>query len=398
MAASSRSAARPRVALVAHGINDRGGMERAFAELVRGAHEDFDFTVIANDLAPELRPLVGRWDRVRVLPRPVPLKSIQFFVLAGWRIRRRSFDLVHTMGALVGNRADVASIQFCHAGCRRALGRLAPEEAPLLRRLNTAVARLLAIRCERWCYRPERLRMLAPVSEGVARELRRDYPGIATTITPNGVDTDRFKPDAAARTEVRNAEGVDDDSLVMLFVGGNWDRKGLDVAIQALGIVTRRGVRGTLWVVGAGDRRRYEGLAAREGVSERVRFFGSRSDTERFYQAADVFVLPTLYEAFPLVALEAGSSALPIVATPVSGIEELLAGGCGGTLVDRSPDSIASELRRLAIDPAARRRLGAEARERALSYTWSRSVASVTAVYRSLLSLPSQQAPVRLSA
>ena len=75
----------------------------------------------------------------------------------------------------------------------------------------------------------------------------------------------------------------------------------------------------SLWIVGPGDVERYRALARGEGVEDRVRFFGRRTDTERFYRAADAFLFPSLYEAFPLVALEAAACGLPIVATASMG-------------------------------------------------------------------------------
>ena len=94
-----------------------------------------------------------------------------------------------------------------------------------------------------------------------------------------------------------------------LFVGGDWDRKGLGVAIEAVSLVRQRTpIR--LWVVGRGESGRFEQLAERLGVGDHVRFFGPRADTERFYQAADIFVLPTEYETFSLVAYEAAASSL----------------------------------------------------------------------------------------
>ncbi len=375
-------------------------MERAFAELIRAVHDDYDLDVVASELAEDLRPLVREWLHVRGPTRPAPLRFILFLVLAGLRLRLRhaSHDLVHTMGALVLTRADVSTVQYCHAGYRRATGALAPPGAPLPRRLNTTIARLLAIACERWCYRPGRLRILAPVSHGVARELERDFPGIPVAVTPNGVDVARFRPDEGAGRALRLAEAIPDDELGVLFVGGNWDRKGLAVAIEAVGMAVRRGAPMTLWVVGEGERRRFEVLARRHGVAEHVRFFGRRDDTERFYQSADVFVFPTLYEAFPLVALEAAAAGLPIVATRVNGVEELLEGGLGGVLVEPHADSVAAALVRLAASPAERRRLGAEAHRRAAAFTWSRSAACVAEVYRSLLAPGALEAPARLSA
>jgi glycosyltransferase involved in cell wall biosynthesis len=378
-----------RVALVAHGIHDRGGMERAFAELVRRASGDVDLLVVAAELDEELRALV-EWERVRVPMRPASLRFTVFAVRAGLRLRRLEADLVHTLGAIVPNRADLAAVHFCHAGFRAATGRARSESASPLRRLNIALARRLALGAERWCYRPPRLRLFGAVSPGLVRELGRHYPGIPAVLTPNGVDAERFAPSAAARSELREQEGVSADEVVVLFVGGDWARKGLAVAIEAVA-AARSEVPLRLWIVGRGDETRLGALAKRVGVADRVRFFGARADTERFFQAADVFVLPTLYETFSLVAHEAAAAGLPIVATRVSGVDELV-GDEAGLLVERTPESVGEALARLAADPELRSRLGAEGRRRALRFGWEQAAASILAAYERLLGAEEQAA------
>jgi glycosyltransferase involved in cell wall biosynthesis len=373
------------VALVAHDIHDHGGMERACAELIRQGSEKLDFIVVAIDLAPDLRPLVQRWVHIRVPRRPFPLKFALFWFLAGRAVRRLDADLVHTVGAIVPNRVDLATIHFCHAGFLAVNGGLAPRAAPVLRRANTALSRALAIAAERWSYRPSRLRAFATVSLGVAEEVARYYSSsIPATFTPNGVDVERFRPDPAVRAALRATEAVG-DCVVALFVGGDWERKGLDIAIEALSKVRAAGYDLRLWVVGRGDAVRLLALAERLGVARYVRFFGPRSDTEVFYQAADLFVLPSRYEAFSLVCLEAAASSLPLVVPSISGASDVVGSGEGGLLVERSVDSVADALVTLTADPELRARLGAEARQRASAYTWKRSVESVMNLYDTLL-------------
>ena len=282
-------------------------MERAFAELIRRAHTQFAFTVFSSELAPDLQALVD-WRPTRVPARPIPLRILTFFVRVSLPLSRAQVELVHVLGAIAPNRADVVTVQYCHAGSLAKTGRLAPGGGPRLRRLNRSVARAMAIAAERFCYRPGRTSLFASVSDGVRRELEQHYPGVPIAITPNGVDLERFRPDATVRSDLRGAEHVGDDP-VCLFVGGDWDRKGLGVAIEAVSLVRQRTpIR--LWVVGRGESGRFEQLAERLGVGDHVRFFGPRADAERFYQAADIFVLPTEYEAAPLVAYEAAASQL----------------------------------------------------------------------------------------
>jgi glycosyltransferase involved in cell wall biosynthesis len=354
-------------------------MERVFAELVRRLRRRYELVVLSIDLAPELEDDV-EWHRVRAPARPAALRFAVFFVRAGMRLRRTRRDLVHTLGAIVPNRADVASVHFCHAGFVSAVG-FAPSGAPLVRRLNTALTQAVCILAERWCYRPGRVRTLAAVSRGVGRELSRHYPGVPAVVTPNGVNGERFRPDASAREAMRESHGVASEDVVALFVGGDWDRKGLPVAIDAVARARARGASNLrIWVVGRGDEARARLSAGPEGGDAWLTFFGPRADTERFFQAADLFLFPTSYEAFPLVALEAVASGLPLVAPSVNGIEELIAAGAGLD-VPRDPGRLADTLVQLARDAPLRARLSTSALERSSAYTWARTASSTAEAY-----------------
>jgi UDP-glucose:(heptosyl)LPS alpha-1,3-glucosyltransferase len=383
--ATSGPSERPTVALVAHNVHEHGGMERACAELVRRGSASYRFVVISSELSSDLRDLVV-WERVAVPQRPFALKFVIFAVRAGLRLRGSSVDLVHSVGAVIPNRVDIAIVHFCHAGFRRKTGSLVPPGRTMLRRGNTGFARLLALVAERWSYRPGRLHAFAAVSIGVAKELQQDYPDIPVRLAPNGIEVDRFRPDEEVRRELRGEEGVALTDLVVLFVGGDWDHKGLAIAIDGVAKASATARRAlNLWVVGRGDERRFRRIAQRSGIAQQVRFFGVRSDPERLYQAADVFVLPTLYETFSLVAFEAAASGLPVVAPAVSGIEELIGQDEGGIVVERTSQSVGDAIARLAVDADLRTRLGTAARQRASEYTWEKSVEAILAAYSDVL-------------
>jgi UDP-glucose:(heptosyl)LPS alpha-1,3-glucosyltransferase len=389
-------ASEARIALVAHSVHDHGGMERSFLELLRSADGRFRVTIVAGelDLPPELRRKV-EWRRVPIPRRPIPLRFAIFFVLGALRLARARADLVHTMGAIVPNRADLASVHFCHAAFRRASTR-SFRTTTRLRRLNSLLSTGLALAAERWCYRLGRVKALAVVSTGVGGEVRRYYPGVPVVVTPNGVDSERYRPDRAVREEVRRAEGVQPEEIVALFVGGDWARKGLAVTIAALAQAAGKSPSPLrLWVVGAGDEARYSQLADEHGFGERVRFMGPRADAERFFQAADVFVLASDYETFSIAAYEAAAAALPIVSTRVSGVDELVGADEAGMVVERDAPSIAAAVARLAADSELRSRMGRAGRERVQAFTWERSAESVLALYEELL-VPSAQGEERV--
>jgi glycosyltransferase involved in cell wall biosynthesis len=386
MARHPAAVRRPVVALVAHDIHDLGGMERAFAQLVRHLHDQIDFVVVSHSLADDLRPLVS-WHRVPTVARPFPLKYSLFFALAGLRLLGVRADLVHTLGAIVPNRADLASVHFCHESFREAVAGLPLPGPSVPRRLNNRIAMCIGLWSERLCYRPSRLRATAAVSRVVAGQVERHYPRLPIFLTPNGVDGDRFSADGEVRRALRSSEAVGDDEVIALFVGSRWEHKGLGLALEGLRHASGEGAaRLRLWVVGRGDPRPYSDLARRLGVGDRVRFFGFRRDTETFYQAADMLVLPSVYEASPLVVYEAAGGGLPIVATRVSGAD-LLADGRTGLVVERDGPVVGAAMARLASDRELRRRLGEAGRARVRELTWEAAADSVLSVYRRLLSV-----------
>jgi glycosyltransferase involved in cell wall biosynthesis len=393
---------RPRVLLVLHDLGPVGGMERACTELIRYGSSEFDFTILSGTLSDQLRRSVT-WSRIPLIEHPFPLKFLLFYVAAAFRIRGYQADLVHTVGAIVPNRVDLASVHYCHVGFHRQTGRLAAHETVLLRRINAGLSRLLAIAAERWSYRTSRTSRLAAVSPGVAAELAQHFGNIPVHLTPNGVDTERFNPSWPDRPRFRELAGGKDGDIVAVFVGGEWSRKGLAIAIRGLALAQRQVDRWLrLWVVGPGDAKRFAKIAQACGVGDQVTFFGRRTDVERFYQSADVFVLPTLYETFSLAAYEAAACGLPLVATRVSGIEELVGENEAGVLVERTPDAVGEALGRLAVDAKARVQMGRAGRLKAKSFTWQRSADAVLDVYRLLLAekrVPStsQQPPLRES-
>jgi len=368
------------VILLAHDVHDGGGMERACAELIRRSPADIAFTVISRTIAADLRERVT-WRRVPTPNRPFLLKYMTYFLLAPFQLMRSGSGLRHTVGAIIPSRTYVAAVHFCHAGYVTRTRRFAPPAATWVRRLNTGATRIVSRLAERWCYRPGRVRALAAVSPGVAHELEAHFPGVPIVITPNGVDVARF----AALDRRVAAAARPGKPMVTLFVGSDWDAKGLALAIEGLAEARRLTTRRLeLWVVGRGNERRFRRLTESNGVSRSVRFFGFRGAVEQFYGVAEALVLPSLYEADSLVMREAAAAGLSIIVSRVNGIEELVGDDEAGFVVDREPGAIAAALARLADDELLRFRQAETARTNARAMSWERSTAGVVNLYRRL--------------
>jgi glycosyltransferase involved in cell wall biosynthesis len=367
------------ITIVANDIGPVGGMERQLSDLLLGLRAlGHEVTVIARTC--ELPPGSGVvFRRVRGPGRPFVL-AYPWFMLAGSLVlRRRRRGVVQATGAIVLNKLDAMAIHYCHQ-----VGPANPSRSTALFRIHVKLAAVLKRVGERLCLSANRPAAVVCVSEGVAEEMREHFPRLAQRVVTihNGVDTRRFAP-GARRVEasaLRASLEIPDRQLVAAFVGGEWQRKGLEPAIRALA----RAPDWVLVVAGAGDEPRYRQLAGGLGVGDRVRWLGLSSDVQLVYGLADAFVLPSSYETFSLVTFEAAASGLPILATPVSGVRELIENGRNGFLIARDPDEIAGRLRQLAGDPELRSRLGEAARKSALAYSTERMVASHHELYSRL--------------
>ncbi len=198
-------------------------------------------------------------------------------------------------------------------------------------------------------------RVLAP-SATTAGELERDYGARGVRVVPNVV---------APLATAAERPAVADGDPIALFVGRLRIRKGLEVALDAFSALP---VRGRLLIVGDGEHRSsLEAAAARLRLGSRVEFLGrkQRSDVEALMDSARVLLVPSLYEGMPLVIVEAMQRGLPVIASAVSGIPEVVVHGETGWLVPcEDPEALAEALNEAFEKPAEARRRGERGRDR----------------------------------
>ena len=373
------AAAASAVTIIAHDIGPVGGMERVLAELILGLRErGHEVTVIARTC--ELPAGAGvDFHRVRGPGRPF-LIAYPWFLLAGsLALRRWGRGVIQATGGIVLGRVDIVAVHYCHQ-----VGPANPSRSTLLFRWNIKLVRVVKRLAERLSFRANRTATFVCVSDGVADEVREHFPELADRVITihNGIDTEAYAPGSrhdearAMREQLQIAE----DRLVAVFVGSEWERKGLRPVLEALAFAPAW----SLVVVGRGDERRYRELADSLGVAGAVSWLGVSEDVGLIYALADVFVLPTSYETFSLVTFEAAASGLPILATAVNGVSELVQEGENGFVIDQEPRGIAERLGRLADDPELRERLGSAARRSALRFGRETMIAKHHELYQRL--------------
>jgi glycosyltransferase involved in cell wall biosynthesis len=174
------------------------------------------------------------------------------------------------------------------------------------------------------------------------------------------------EPPAVDRAAVRTAFGWPPDAPLLLFAGRLAPQKGVDGLIAAIDLVQYNVPQLRVLIAGDGPMRaQLEATAAAFRLGGMVRFAGHRDDVPRLLAAADLLVLPSLYEGLPNVVLEAMRFSKPVVATAAPGTTEVVNDGETGLLVPlRDPPALAQAIRTLVEDPERARRLGAAGRER----------------------------------
>jgi glycosyltransferase involved in cell wall biosynthesis len=203
---------------------------------------------------------------------------------------------------------------------------------------------------------------------GSAETLRLHF-GVAAddlVVIPNGVPVDRFPEVERSRTrDARRRLGLDPDCPTVVYLGALVPEKGVDLAIEAVA-----GLDGTqLLVVGAGpERPRLEDLAAKQ-APDRITFCGSLPEPGVAFGAADVVVLASRGgDSMPAVLIEASLSGVPVVATPVEGIPEIVLNGRTGLLAPiGSPEGVRASIARIVEDTDLGVRLGQEARRHCIA-------------------------------
>lgn len=219
-------------------------------------------------------------------------------------------------------------------------------------------------------------------------------------VIPPGVDLSRFYP--IHSDEAKEFVGVRQSDCMLLFVGRIEPLKGLTTLLEALALMQREGMMERhhicLSVIGGDpveeasdlstEMGRLQALRQDYGLEGLVTFLGKRSqDTlPYYYSAAAVVVVPSHYESFGMVALEAMACGRPVVASQVGGLAYLVQDGVTGFHVpEGEPQALAEKLSVLLTDTDLRKKMGYQAAEYARSYGWEKIAPQIVAVYQSLL-------------
>lgn len=341
-----------KIALAFPGCHRKAGVERVVFECARYlADRDHEVTVLAGEWEADA-PRTITYRRVDAQIWPAFRRPMRFFGESSRALADMcgNFDALGTFGC-VSPLGGVYWAQSVHAAWMEHSRRLRPAMSwgRWKQRLNPIHSRLL--RLEQQHLGGRRYQKVIALSAEVRRDLKRfyDVPEEDIEVLPNGFSTEEFNLEKRRllRADMRQSLGYSDDDRVIIFVANELERKGFGPLMRA--VASLEDSRARLLVVGNVVARGYAAEMKALGLADRVKFVGPTREVMNYYAAADVFALPTQYEAWGMVIVEAMACGVPALTSRLAGAAVAVHEGKSGLLLDDPGDvvEIAGKLMKL---------------------------------------------------
>ncbi len=393
------------------GGKDTGGMNVYVRDLTRalgemGIHVDV-FTRSQDEHVPHVLHDLGYGNRVVHIPagpeEPKSKNDLALYIpqfvegvkkfAAEKNIR---YDLIHSHYWMSGAAAEQLSAEWGGVPIVHMFHTLGEMKNRVARSLDE-VASPERLEGERRILRRAERVIAATLAELTQLRLLYQADARKIVVVPPGVDTSHFYP--IPSDEAKQYVGLKPEDRMILFVGRIEPLKGLDTLIRAMSCLDMQDLPLPvhLAIIGGEPNARLEEMSAEMAriqalcdelcMGNMVAFLGKRGQDALpyYYSAAEVVAMPSLYESFGMVALEAMACGAPVIASEVGGLGYLVQNEITGYAIpDSDPEALCDRLSRLLRDPVLRAQMSAAAAEYARTYDWKRIAAQIADVYRQL--------------
>lgn len=377
-----------KIAVLIRDFVSTGGAEKYALEVTRRLALDHDLHVFAQHWSFDGKEKITFHRIPRFFIKPSFLNQLLFSYFTH-RSVDRSFDIIHTYERV--SHFDVFTVQ---SSCFRSL---ITRQRSLWRRVLAWISVSISPRkmaylwLEKKQFTYDKGRLLIAVSENIKKNVqdnyslpddsfRLAYTAVDIDIAIKGRDNNRHK-------ELRSRFGIAEDDLVILFVGTEFKRKGLDALLKAAASIPRSNIKLVVAGGGGGKLKKYTKLAEELGLGDNIIFLGLVPDVEKLYAISDIYILPTLSDPCPLSPLEAMASGLATImsCSRYAGTAELIANG-EALILENPKDTreIASALLRL-MEKSYRDELSEKGRRLAETLTWERTAEDTLSTYYEVL-------------
>lgn len=357
-----------------------GGAEQFAAQLTDelSSRQTAAFQVFANEWQADSR--VAEFHKIPIVSFPKFMTTISFAWFAKRQLQRQDFSLVHSHERIFG-----ADLYTMHGVPHRYWVRNVRQKALSLYDRATAWVEKKMV-YEGGC------RKFIAVSNLTRDIFLQEYPVDPERVAvihpgvhlPDGNRRNREETRLAVRCEL----GIAPDAPVIIFASMNFEIKGLDDIIRTLAHLRRQRVVYKLIVAGKGNVKKYEKMAAKEGIADSVFFTGvvAKAKLIDLYSASDLYLMLSKFDTFGMVVLEAMAGGLPVMISNRVGAKDLVREGENGFVIDHSSDYdyTASRLK-LLLDESIRRKMSTAALQTAAGNTWDRVAAKYSDLYQEIL-------------
>jgi len=379
---------RLKIAVLVRRFISTGGVERYAVEVTRRLARRHDVHVFAQEWSFQGSPPISFHKIPKRPAKPSWLNQILFSYFTRKAVGN-GFDIVHSHEKVVD--FDVMTI---HSPCFRSY--ISQEKSPLRKLLIKASVpfspqKLGWLWLEKKQFTSDRKKIFVAVSEKVKKDVQTNYeiPDDRFRIAYPGVDMGMKKDidGSADRNHLRSELGLDQDDFVVLFVGTEFKRKGLNALLLAVSMTPIPKMRLLVAGGGGGRMKEFKDLSKRLKLSERVTFLGLVENVEDLYAISDVYVLPTLSDPYGMAPMEAMLCGLPVAisSSEYCGAAEHIKNQEALIIENpQDPKQIADALRKL-TDEGLRAEMSRKGHALAEQLTWEKTTAATLSAYAEAL-------------
>jgi UDP-glucose:(heptosyl)LPS alpha-1,3-glucosyltransferase len=313
------------------------------------------------------------------------IRTLSFAWFSARAIGKESFDIVQSHEKTW--KQDVYRVgDGCHKEWLEQRKRFLPSLKGFLLLFNPF--HQLILKLEKNMFESGQCRKFIAISQMVKNNILKHYHCAPENITVvyNGVDLKRFNPENKNRhrENIRKELKIPEKSILILFVGSGFERKGLKHLLEATQFLGSENWR--LLIMGKGKWQQYLQFAP-EKLRSRIIHKEPVPEIEKYYAAADIFVLPSIYEPFGNANLEALATGLPVITTRHCGAADIIQHKLNGLIVENpeSPKEIAANIS-LLFDPALRQSISRSARILAEQYSLDKNTEAMLKTYQEIIS------------
>ncbi len=363
------------IAFVTHRFMRDEGQGRIQYELARYlARKGYVINLFAIEAERDIVDLSNvSFYRIPIPNLPHIIKDLFFMLLINIKLSRKSYDVLHITGTVILHPYHINNCQFCHSAWKKIEKSVCYE--PGVKGLYHRFFTSLNSNLEKVVYGKHGI--ITAASNKIRNELIKylDVDKEKIHIVYNGVNTDEFTATGRdmCRKRLLDELGLSNEDILVLFIGDlRVKRKGAEFLLEAFRKIKDERIK--LLLIGPQRGRHYVRYIKRYGLQKRVIPMGFRKDTAALYRASDIFVFPSLYEACSIAVLEAMASGLPCIVSKETGTAEVMENGVDGIILNNPKNAveISQKIKILAENYEIRKRIGENARKKALQYRWER--------------------------